>query len=1063
VQVEAADAGRLPLRVFDDRDGLPQNTVLSLAFDMQGYLWAATQDGAAVYNGVAWRVVPMPNRASSNYVRVVYPASDGSIWFGRQDGGVARLNGGHWTWFEVPAQFPHERVNSILETALPDGARRLWFGTYGAGIAILEAGKFRVMSTEAGLPDPRVWSLMEGLSPSGQKTVWVSTERGLAYLDGQRFVPFDAGGKLPSVSYSSLLQTLADSGETVLWAGSWGRGLARIDREGVRFFDLSSGFPANLVTSLIEVREQDGGRFVWAGSSGAGLLRISGDGKDVTAFDIHSGLPSNNVYTVLGPSKGPGAGALWIGMGGGGLASIRMGRWVSFDVVQGLPSNQVYAISEARDSSGQAEFWFGTNGGLARLRNGKFDVFDVKRGLPGNQITALQVWPSGPGGRLLIALNAEGVVVRDGESFRPFLDGGPLPSLRINALAGTGPGPEGPLLWAATDDKGLATLTKGTWSVIDTSGGLPHNSVLSICPIPEEDGSYSVWVGTRRGMARVHRGGVTVFTREDGLPNNEVRGLALVQRPAGGVRELWIGTTAGLARLSVDQRGARIQTVSSLSSPFLPNNVIQAVVQHPQGDVFVGTNRGIARLGFLRGSDRLDLKTYLTEDGLPGNAATYGSALIDSLGRVWMGTVRGAAVFDPAREWTVTGAQPLYIERLLVKGDPRDPSEATTFDSRENDLRFEFALLSMFRERETRYRTHLVGFESFPTPWNQEPNRTFTNLPAGPYTFRVWASDASGNITGPVEHTFRIRPAIWLTWWAMGIYACGALGLVLLFLRLRLAALRRQNSVLESRVAQRTRELRASERRALEANKAKSQFLANMSHELRTPLTAVIGYAELLSDDAREAGHIDQVEDLQKIRLSARHLLGLINDVLDLSKIEAGKMTVDLSDLDVETVVQEVGETTRSLGLKNGNELTMRIEAGIGKMRSDETKVRQALLNLGSNAAKFTRDGQITIDVAPEDHAGRPGIRFCVADTGIGMTPAERGRIFRPFVQADESTSRTYGGTGLGLTVTLRVCRLLGGTVEVQSRKGHGSTFKIWLPRESSPLAQPAGDEGDET
>lgn len=1057
---DVADVGRLPIRVFDDRDGLPQNTVLSMAFDQRGYLWAATQDGAAVYNGVAWRAVPMPNRASSNYVRVVYPASDGSIWFGRQDGGVARLFGHQWTWFEAPGHFPHERVNSILESDLLEGGRRLLFGTYGEGVAVLEAGKFRVMSTESGLPDPRVWSLIEGISPAGRKTVWVSTEKGLAYLDGARFVPFDAAGRLPAISYSSLLQSLSDAGNPVLWAGSWGRGLVRIEGNDVRVFDVDTGFPSNQVTSLIEAREQDGARYLWAGTSGAGLLRISNDGRTIVAYGVHAGLPSNNVYFVLGPTTGPGAGAIWVGMGGGGLASIRMGRWIGFDVVQGLPSNQVYAIAETRDRSGRPEFWFGTNGGLALFRAGRFEIFGVKKGLPGNQISALLPWPSPLANRLLVALAAEGLVLWDGERFVPFSEGGRIPSRRINALARAGSG-ENTSLLVATDDLGLAVLREGKWTFINTSAGLPHNSVLSICAVPEEDGSTSIWAGTRRGLARIRDGGVTVFTSQQGLPNNEVRGLSLVHRPAGGVRELWIATTAGLARLAIDQAHQGLRVVSSASMPFLPSNVVQSIVQSRQGDVYVGTNRGVARLGFLRGSERLEMTTYLTEDGLPGNAATYGSSIVDSRDRVWVGTVRGAALFDPSREWTVAGTPPLHIERVVVNGESRDPSEARALEPWETQVRFEFALLSLFRERESRYRSQLEGFETSQSAWSPEESRTFTNLSAGRYTFRVWARDASGHVTGPVELAFRIRPAPWLTWWAFGLYACAALSLILLLIRLRVAALERQKTALEARVAQRTRELRASERRAQEANRAKSQFLANMSHELRTPLTAVIGYAELLTEDSRERNRLDQLEDLEKIRQSARHLLGLINDVLDLSKIEAGKMNVVLTEFDVETVARDVGETLRTLATRNGNDFSVVVGESVGTMRSDEMKVRQALLNLGSNAAKFTKDGKVALEVEKGLRAGREGIWFTVTDTGIGMTPAERSRIFTPFVQADDSTSRTYGGTGLGLTVTQRVCRLLGGVIEVHSRKGQGSTFRIWLPRESSAVLE-AGPDGDE-
>lgn len=232
------------------------------------------------------------------------------------------------------------------------------------------------------------------------------------------------------------------------------------------------------------------------------------------------------------------------------------------------------------------------------------------------------------------------------------------------------------------------------------------------------------------------------------------------------------------------------------------------------------------------------------------------------------------------------------------------------------------------------------------------------------------------------------------------------------------------------------------------ANQAKSSFLANMSHELRTPMNAIIGYSEMLIEEADDLEPGEFVPDLQKILAAGKHLLGLINDVLDLSKIEAGKITLYLEDFPVELVVNEVLATVKPLIAKNKNQLDLRIQPDIGVIRADLTKLRQCLLNLLSNAAKFTDHGTITLQVTAGDR-----IRFAVSDNGIGMNPEQLARVFESFSQADDSTTRKYGGTGLGLAISRRFSRLMGGDITVESAMGVGSTFTLELPLGAIGLA----------
>ncbi|MDB5602481.1 MAG: sensor hybrid histidine kinase, partial [Xanthobacteraceae bacterium] len=241
------------------------------------------------------------------------------------------------------------------------------------------------------------------------------------------------------------------------------------------------------------------------------------------------------------------------------------------------------------------------------------------------------------------------------------------------------------------------------------------------------------------------------------------------------------------------------------------------------------------------------------------------------------------------------------------------------------------------------------------------------------------------------------------------------------------------------------------------ASRTKSAFLANMSHELRTPLNAIIGYSEILVEDAEDRGDDTSVGDLQKIQGAGKHLLGLINSILDLSKIEAGRMDVYLEQIYLARLVEEVRGIVEPMVVKNGNRLIVDLPAEIGSMRTDLTKLKQSLINLLSNAAKFTQNGEVRLSVTRSPGAGLAShVAFAVHDTGIGMNEEQLGRLFQAFTQADSSTTRNYGGTGLGLTITKHFAGMLGGTITVTSTPGQGTTFTLDVPDQSSHVA--AGD-----
>ena len=239
--------------------------------------------------------------------------------------------------------------------------------------------------------------------------------------------------------------------------------------------------------------------------------------------------------------------------------------------------------------------------------------------------------------------------------------------------------------------------------------------------------------------------------------------------------------------------------------------------------------------------------------------------------------------------------------------------------------------------------------------------------------------------------------------------------------------------------------MQESQKAAEAANEAKSTFLANMSHELRTPLNAIIGYSEMLIEDAEDENE-DFIPDLDKINSSGKHLLGLINDILDLSKVESGKMELFIEDFNLEKILNEVVSTITPLVEKNGNTLKLIVETKTENISADITKIRQILLNLLSNATKFTKEGEINI-VVTDNPENNLILDFKVSDSGIGMTPEQVEKVFKPFTQADEKTTRKFGGTGLGLTITKMFAEMMGGDIGLSSVINEGTTFTVSIPK----------------
>ncbi len=1038
------------------QDGLSQSAVQAIAQDRFGYMWFGTQEGLNRFDGYGFsRFLHRPNDPNSlshNWVYALLSDRDGYLWIGTQTGGLDRLDPEtlEFTHFRHDPEDSGSLIHNKVRTLYQDSAGRLWVGTDG-GLNRYDAASgsfvsYRLQGVEGQTAGPdSIRSIDE--APDG--SILVGTDGGgLAVLDPRtgeavryRHDPDDA----LSLSDDRVSKVYMDPAGSV-WIGTYRGAIDRFDPHTGTFTRIdhrsSSGLRTEGIVRAILRRDQGA---LWVGDD-AGLNAWNPDQTTSIRYkhsptDTRS-LSDNHILSLF-QDRG---GVLWVGT----LKGIN-----NWNVVVGTFGRQIHdpqdsqtlsmdivtAFAEQQDGT----VWVGTYGGGLNAIDAVSGDFRVLKHQPNNAgslsgdvVMSLLV---DRGDTLWVGTRVGGLNRFDRKSgtFIHYThDPDRTDSLSANGVTSIYEDRKG-RLWVGTYRGGLNLMvdrTSGRFFRYSHHPSDPYslgsNNVMSI----HEDTDGGLWIGTDGGGLNRYVEATGRFERILADPHEPTalnsNNVWVIHPHANG--DLWLGTSNGLNRWrAVDRSQGRVFFTHFTREQGLPSDTIQGILSDESGDLWVSTNHGLSRIDPTTGV----VKDFGLSRGLQDLDFTQAAYFRDSGGRLYFGGSRGFNVFRGEEIDDNVHIPPLVITSFAKFNEPvaNGPSlsrlEPIKLNYRDSMISFEFAALDFTDPRKNRFMYRLEGFDR---EWVHSGNlnrSTYTNLPAGSYVFHVKGSNNDGiwnqqGVSLPVEMT----PAPWNTWWAYTLYAMAFIGGLALFLWAHTRRVVRELDL----------------RKAEEANQAKSRFLATMSHEIRTPLNGVLGMAQILLETRLDHTQKSYVET---IRRSGATLLGVINDVLDFSRIEANKITLEMTDFDLREQVEDTVELLSGQAHSKGLELICDVPPDLPvAVQGDPLRLRQILNNLLGNAIKFTETGKVVVQVSVsgDDSAQQGGqasllYRFEVLDTGVGIARDQQPTIFESFNQGDDSTTRKYGGTGLGLAISTRLTAALGGQIGVESTPGKGSLF----------------------
>ncbi len=1013
-------------RMWQIEQGLPQVSVHAISQTTDGYIWIGTEDGLARFDGLQFTIFDQQALRGIESISFegMLTAPDGSLW-ASTTGGLIHLSKDRFKIYTSRDGIPRAHFSAMVM----DNAGVLWIGSKGSGLVRLDQNGFTKYTTSDGLIHDEIWALE--FTEDG--SIWIGTRGGLSRYKNGQFTSFTVANGL-SDNWVCALHKDQSGG---LWVGT-DKGLDHVRIGATPAISKHQGLQQVSVQSLLVDRNG----VTWIGTHGMGLKRMQGDKIDT--LSPAEGLSDDYVLSLFEDREGN----LWVGTSNGGLNCLRDSIVQSYGKPEGLPPGSVQSVREDRNGA----IWIGSEkDGLLWLKNGKVRQYTMRDGMLQNSGGALT---EDARGDMWIGSDVGLNRIHNGQvSNIPAGPDAPVSYVRVIYPARDGS------IWIGTKGNGVLKYSNGRYTRFTKKNGLPDDWVRVIL----QDSQGTFWFGTNAGLACLKNDRFIKYDFSSGLPQNSITAL---YEDRDGV--LWIGTYGGgLVRLSKGE----FKTISTRQG--LAHDVIYAILEDNLNYLWFSCNQGIFRVGredlnaLVRGKrPRVSSTFFDTSDGMRSrecNGGTQPSAWKGADGRLWFATIEGAVSVDPAHLEMQTPPPTVLLKSVRINGENVDFTNPRSLPPSRGDMEFEYTGLSFIAPERVRFSYKLTGFDNDWIDAGTRRTAFYTKVPPGRYTFVVQAINRDGLWSrNGVSFTFVLRPAFYQTRWFYGICIVGFVGLGVGIYLLRLRVLKVREHQLVQLVDERTLELKkeVNERRqaqeeameariqAESANRTKSEFLANMSHELRTPLNAIIGYSELLQEEVYTISPEKTVADLKKIRAAGKHLLELINEILDFAKLEAGKMGISREVFDVRTLVEDVAVMVQPLAEKNQNKLFVHCPPDLGVMNADPLKVRQILFNLLSNACKFTDRGEINFGSERQNHAGKEWICFRIKDTGIGIAPDQVSRLFQPFSQADSSTSRKYGGTGLGLTISQQFAQLMGGNITVESVPGEGSTFSLKIPAE---------------